>query len=235
MYPVMKLNREVLECRIRRRLNRFVVEVLIDNRISKAHITNTGRLYDVLVEDRIGYCFRINGKKLKYRLFAVRDNDGASLIDTRLQENSFIYFVENNYVSWLSNCSLYKHNVWLDSSIIDYLFKCNDREVYVEVKSAVLRIDHEYAGYPDCPTLRGRRQIEELIKLVNNGGSAMIVFIAGLPGVKGFKPYDRGDPVVAELIREAYRVGVLLKSLNIYYDPLNNSIVLRDPELPVIL
>ncbi|ADI32491.1 DNA/RNA nuclease SfsA [Staphylothermus hellenicus] len=222
-------------CRILRRINRFVVEVIINNRIEKAHINNTGRLEEFLVNGRIGYCLRIRGKKLKYRLFAIKDKNYAALIDTNLQEKSFIKLLSDNNVPWLKNCVLASRNIRLNSSIIDFLVKCDNQYIYTELKSAVLRYKQIYAAYPDCPTIRGRRQIRELIKHVEGGGRSLIVFIAALPHVKGFKPYKHGDPVIAELLREAEEKGVLIKAINIYYDPIKRSIVLANPDLPVLL
>lgn len=224
-----------IPCQILRRINRFVVEVNINNRIEKAHINNTGRLREFLVNGQVGYCRRIKGKKLKYRLFAVKNKEYASLIDTNLQEKSFIKLLNNNHIPWLKNCVLVARNVHLNNSLIDFLVKCNNQYVYTELKSAVLRYQQIYAAYPDCPTIRGRKQIRELIKHVEEGGKSLIVFMAALPHVKEFKPYKHGDQVIAELLREAREKGVLIKAINIYYDPINRSIVLANPDLPVIL
>jgi len=232
---LIKPSTNTYECIIMRRLNRFTVEVLINGERGYAHITNTGRLMEYMVEGKLGYCMPIEGSKLRHRLFAVSDHGGAALIDTVLQEKSFIYMVENNMVEWLRDCMVVKHNVRIGSSIIDYMIKCGMKEALVELKSAVLRVDDIYASYPDCPTQRARFQINSLIKHVQDGGLSYIVFIAGLPGVVGFKPYDEGDKVVAELIREAYRRGVVVKAINIYYEPELNYIVLKNPDLPVYL
>jgi hypothetical protein len=44
------------ECRILRRINRFVVEVQVRGRAYRAHITNTGRLEQFLISGKIAYC-----------------------------------------------------------------------------------------------------------------------------------------------------------------------------------
>lgn len=228
------INDKVETCIVLERVNRFVVRVLMNNKITNAHITNTGRLYQFLERGRRGYCVRINGLKLKYRLFAISDHDHAALIDIRLQEHVFEYLISTNNIEWLKNCIVKKRNPRLNKVIIDYLLLCdNSEEVYVELKSAVLRIDRSYATYPDCPTLRGRRQVRELIKLVEQGGKACIVFIAGLPSVKAFKPYIKGDPVLVELIKKAYEKGVVLKSIKMYYLPRENNIVVENTDLTV--
>ena len=152
-----------------------------------------------------------------------------------MQEKFFEYLVDNGYLSWLRGCEIVGRNPRLDTEVIDYLIKCSDAVYFVELKSAVLRVNNVYAGYPDCPTLRGRRQLKALMDHVENGGRAYVVFVAGLPAVKAFKPYDEGDPVVADYIRKAYLKGVVLKSLNIYYRPSYNDIFLENPDLPIDL
>ena len=42
--------KDVVECKIVKRLNRFVVEVVVNNKICKAYINNTGRLKDYIVK-----------------------------------------------------------------------------------------------------------------------------------------------------------------------------------------
>jgi len=227
-----KITRDVRKCVIVERVNRFTVRVLIDGE-TKAHITNTGRLKDLLVSGRAGYCHEIDGVKLKYRLFAVEERGLGALIDTLLQQKVFEYLLASSKIPWLQNCRVKAVNPRLRGEVIDYLISCSDTNYYVELKSAVLRIGSGYAGYPDCPTLRGRKQIRALIDHVVSGGKAILVFIAGLPHTKAFKPYDEGDPVAAQLIREAQRRGVIIKSIGMHYNPLTKEIVVYNTDLPV--
>jgi sugar fermentation stimulation protein A len=231
----ISLGVEPVECIIIKRLNRFTVKTILDQKEVLVHITNTGRLKEFLVHGRRGYCYRINGPKLKYRLFAIEDQGYGALIDTSMQEKIFEFMVKNNMIPWLKNCVLAKRNPRLDNEVIDYLIACDHEKAYVELKSAVLRVDEVYAGYPDCPTIRGRRQIKALIKHVENNGRAFIVFVAALPGVKGFKPYSEGDHMVAELLKEASIKGVVLKAVNLYYSPDTREVIVENTDLPIIL
>ncbi len=224
-------------CRIVERLNRFVVKVLFESRdeVSYAYINNTGRLHDYIVRGKIGYCIRKHSGRIPYRLFAVADEECAALIDTLFQMKAFEYSVGEGYIPWLRDCRIVKRNPRLNKSVLDYLMLCRNNRVYVEVKSAVLRGDNVYAMYPDCPSLRGRRHIRDLIKLVEEGEIAKIVFIAGLPRVKAFKPYSEGDPIIHSLLREAIAKGVIVKALSLFYNPFSNYIVLDNPDLPVYI
>lgn len=219
-----------IERKVARRLNRFVVELETGE---KAHINNTGRLSDLLAPGRTCYCLPKTGGSTRLRLVAVEDERGAALVDTRLQMVAFERALEMGKLPW-APCRVVGRNPRLGSSTFDYLLECRGELVYAELKSAALR-DGCYAAYPDCPSLRGRRHIEELAKLAQRGGRALIVFVAALPGVCAFKPYERGDPRIPVLLREAASKGVIVKSFSLHYEPSASVVVLDSAEIPVIL
>ncbi len=222
-------------CSILERKNRFVVEVKVGERKERAYINNTGRLKDILTINRTGYCIESNGTKTKYRLIAVKDYDLAALIDTRIQEEAFRILVEKKMLSWLNNCSIIKRAPRLGKSVLDYLAECNGSKVYIELKSAVLRGDNHYAMYPDCPSPRGRRHIKELINYVRMGGYGLIIFIAALPYVKYFTPNKKADPIIAFLLKNAKKTGVMIRAINIIYNPFKQRLYLANEYLQVIL
>lgn len=224
-----------IECTIKRRLNRFVVEILVDDMPALACINNTGRLQGYLRPDNAGLCVK-NRRPLKtaYRLFAIREKHLAALIDTQLQMKAFEKAVIMRLIPWLADYAILKRNVRLGSSIIDYLLINQESKIYLEVKSAVLREGH-YAMYPDCPTERGRRHIGELIEYKANGGTAAILFIAALPDIKAFKPSRTADPELADLLLAAQKAGVWLRAIGLFYRPEDSQIYLYHPDLPVEL
>lgn len=219
-------------CTVVRRANRFVVEVKVGGTVARAHVNNTGRLLEYLVEGRKGFCAPHRGKT-SYRLFAVEDRGGAALIDTALQMKSFERAVELGLLDW-ARCDIVARAPRVGSSRLDYLLSCGKAETYVELKSAVLR-EGDFAMYPDCPTLRGRRHIMELTRLASSGLKAMIVFVAALPGVKAFKPYAAGDPEVARLLREAVEKGVEVRAFSVHYSPEDYAVHLDKSELEVVV
>ena len=223
------------ECTIIERINRFVVKIILDSAVLKAYINNTGRLQDYIVKGRRGFCIP-HQKRLKTdcRLFAIREKKLAAVIDTQLQMQALEKIIPLNLLSWIKGCRILKRNAKLGSSLIDYLLECNGEKIYLEVKSAVLR-NGEYATYPDCPSLRGRRHISELTNHVKNGGRGVILFIAALPGVKSFKPNSLADPEVSRLLIEAKEAGVDIRAIGLYYNPEDFYVYLSKPDLPVEL
>ena len=223
------------QCRIVARLNRFVVEVQLGERHLRASTNNTGRLVDFIAPGRDAYC-RTHSRpsRTDFSLFAVEDSPAAALIDTQLQMRAFERAVSLGYIPWLAESAVMRRNAALGDSVIDYLFEAGGEEVFLEVKSAVLR-DGEYAMYPDCPTARGRRHIRGLTEYVQHGGKAFVVFIAALPRVSAFRPNRRADPGLCGLLVDASRAGVGVKALNIIYEPGDSTVHLVNPDLPVEL
>lgn len=226
---------DAVNCRVITRLNRFVVEVRMRDTSRRACINNTGRLHQFLVEGKKGFCLR-NEKlgRTDYRLFAIEDELPGAIIDTRLQMKAFEEAVAQGVMPWLKGYRIVKRNARLGESLIDYLLAGNGKEVYLEVKSAVLREGH-YAMYPDCPSSRGRRHVGQLAAYVRKGGEAIILFIAALPNIKAFKPNKAGDEVLCQLLRDAQQAGVVLRSVGMLYLPQDSSIRLFNADLPVSL
>jgi sugar fermentation stimulation protein A len=224
-----------LECTVIRRLNRFVVEVAVDDSPERAWINNTGRLEGFLVEGKTGFCTR-NAHRLKtaLRLFAIREGALGAVIDTQLQMKAFEKALAAGLIPWLDGCVLLKRNVKLGSSVIDYALTCSGKRGYLEVKSAVLR-EGRYALYPDCPSARGRRHVRELTGVKSLGEAATILFIAALPSVSAFKPNRAGDPDLSDLLTEASKAGVDVKAIALFYDPRDSLVYLYDADLPVEL
>ncbi|WP_148881940.1 DNA/RNA nuclease SfsA [Thermococcus aciditolerans] len=232
---LLRLN--VVPCIFRKRLNRFVALVEVDGEERRALVTNTGRLEEFMVPGRKAFCTPKTGGKTDFFLVAFEDFDErGAVIDTRTQAKAFERAVELGLIPWLENCRLKRKEITVGKSRLDYLFECPEGEVYAEMKSAVLRGGEkgDYAMYPDCPSVRGQKHIRELIELSRAGKRAMIFFIGAMPGVEKFRPYERGDPEIARLLKEAWKEGVEIHALSISLLP-DGRVVLERPSLEIEL
>ncbi|MBO7158784.1 MAG: DNA/RNA nuclease SfsA, partial [Methanobrevibacter sp.] len=80
-------------------------------------------------------------------------------------------------------------------------------ETYVEVKSVTL-IKDGLAQFPDAPTDRGRKHLEELISLKKEGIRAVVFFLIEHPNGNGFRPNWENDPKFSQALNKAYDEGV---------------------------
>ncbi len=222
----------ITECFINRRINRFMVDIVVNNERSKAYLCNTGKLLQLLKKGKKAYCLE---SKKNMRLLAIEDYGEGALVDTYYQMKSFEKAVRLNVIPWLRNCVISKRNPRLGKSVLDYLLICDSYSVYTELKSAVLRLNDNIASYPDTVSLRGRRHLKELIKYAALGGKALIVFVAALPHVSYFKPNDKIDPQILSLIKQALKKGVIVKAFSEYFEPQSKCIVLDNYDLQLII
>ncbi len=228
----------VERCTISRRVNRFVVEVIIDGEHRRALNTNTGRLEDLIVAGRGAICKPKRSGMTDRILIAIEaPGRGLAIVDTRTQALAFEAAIGKGLIGWLRGCSIAKRGPRLGDSVLDYLLDCGGSDALLELKSAVLLHEGDKAGYPDCPTPRGRRQIERLMRYARDGGRGIVAFVAALPGAKAFKPYGRGDPEMARLLKEARCAGVEVRALGIEGKLVNGElrILLFNDDLPVLV
>ncbi len=236
MHLIEKLD-DLVEGRIIKRINRFMVEVEINDRITLAHNTNTGRLRDFIVENRRALLIKksSDNSKTLYRLVGVEDIIAGdfAVIDTITQNKIFERLVNLGFLNWLNGCRIVSRNPVYENARFDYKIACLDKEYLVETKSAVLRGENNEAMYPDCPTERGRRHIEKLIRLSETKEyEPMLVFIAAMKNPSCFKPYKQGDPMVEKLIIEAIKKNIPVKALSMYMSEFG-EIFLERFDLPI--
>ena len=223
---------DVEECLILERLNRFTLRVKIGGQECLAFLQNTGRLMEYVVHGRRGFCIPIKKpKKLSRRLFAISEGGLAAIVDTYLQSRAFEEAISRDLIPWLRGCWISRKDVPLAGTKIDYLMTCELKDVLVELKSAALRLG-SHASYPDCPSERAARQVRKLLEVVKRGTRAILVFIAAIPHIKGFKLNCEADPALCELIVKAHAAGIEIRSIQLVYDPSSSSIMLLNPDLP---
>jgi sugar fermentation stimulation protein A len=190
------------------RLNRFVVKVKIKNRLTLAHLNNTGRLEDFLKKEEVGLFLPINADyadstqtaptKLKFRLSMIKESKNIySVIDTQLQMKCFEIALKKGYISWLRGAKILKRNFMINHSLIDYLIQHKNKKYLLEIKSAVMKYKN-FAMYPDCSSIRGQKHIKELIDIQTLQTKCRLGRNKNLPRYKpdispGFRPDKSGN------------------------------------------
>jgi sugar fermentation stimulation protein A len=81
------------------------------------------------------------------------------------------------------------------------------RKALLEVKSATLVVG-ERAFFPDAPTSRGLRHLQELTADCRKGRQAFVVFIVQRDDARSLSPHAANDPAFAAALADAVRAGV---------------------------
>lgn len=94
----------------------------------------------------------------------------------------------------------------------------------MEVKGCTLA-EEKIALFPDAPTMRGNRHLNELIKAKRSGDEAVLLILVLVPKVKCFAPNKKIDPLFTDSFNKSLHIGVNIFPLlfsfengNIYYE-----------------
>ncbi|MHA2006954.1 MAG: DNA/RNA nuclease SfsA [Promethearchaeota archaeon] len=186
------------------RPNRFVGHLEYGGKVEIAHIHDPGRLKELLIKG-VEVLFTLSQGKLKYYIKAVKANHEWVLIDSAL--HSKIALKVFKYLPEFSRVKEIKKEVRFGKSRLDFTLD----GVPLEVKGCSLVID-DLALFPDAPTKRGTRHVEEII---NHKGIIMILI---LRKAKEFAPNKETDPKFYGKLSEARRKGIKIIPVQISFD-----------------
>lgn len=204
------------------RPNRFIAKVLVDGIEETVHVKNTGRCKELLVENAVIYLSVSDNpaRKTKYDLVGVEKEtcNGMLLINMDSQ-------APNDMVAeWLPKSGLFSQNavikreVTFGKSRFDFYVEDNAEKAFIEVKGVTLE-NNGVASFPDAPTERGVKHINELCSCVEKGYSAYIIFVIQMCGIDLFKPNDKTHKAFGDALRKAEKYGVRI----LVYDSLVTS------------
>jgi sugar fermentation stimulation protein A len=200
---------EYIKAIFRKRPNRFIAEVEIDEKIVIAHVPNTGRCKELLVDGAIVYLLPSNNpkRKTKYSLYFVENNNALVSIYS-IQANKIVYeAILNGKIKELNSYSNIKQEKTIGNSRIDIYLTNDKNDCYVEVKGVTL-VKDGVAMFPDAPTERGRKHLNELIELSKIGHRAVVFFLIQHPNGNSFRPNWESDPEFAKTLAIAEYEGV---------------------------
>lgn len=191
------------------RPNRFIAEVEVDGSLEIAHVPNTGRCRELLIEDAVVWLKPSDNpnRKTRFSLHFV-ENKGVLVSLYSQQANSIVYdAITNGKIKELAGYNHHQREKTVDNSRIDIYLANEKEECYVEVKGVTLIVDGE-ARFPDAPTERGAKHLKELIKLKKDGNRCAVFFLIQHPIGKFFRPNWENDPVFSQTLNDAYDEGV---------------------------
>ena len=163
------------------RLNRFVARVEIHGKEHLIHVKNTGRCRELLIP-------------------------GARVLmeyhpDAKAQGRKTEY----------SLAAVYKGKLLINmdygQSRFDLAFTLGGKPAFMEVKGVTLEKEG-VAMFPDAPTERGVKHLEELAGAVKDGFEAFVLFVIQMKGVRVFRPNEEMHKAFADALRKAEDAGV---------------------------
>lgn len=228
----------IIEGKFISRPNRFIADVLVDNKEEKAHVKNTGRCRELLipgahvyVEDHYG---RMGKRKMRYSLISVRK--GNILINMDSQAPNHVVrealITGKIRLPGMSVLTKVRGEYQYGESRLDFYVEdtCDNRGL-VEVKGVTLETGG-VARFPDAPTERGIKHINELAGAMDKGYKVYIIFVIQMKGVHLFEPNDETHEAFGTALRHAVERGVNVLAYDCKVEP---NLLEVDSEIPVRL
>ena len=213
------------------RPNRFIAHVEVDGATQVVHVKNTGRCRELLVPGASVYLEQSANpaRKTKYDLIAVEKGDLLINMDAQAPNQVFREWAEQG--GFLPGLTQLRPETTWGSSRFDFYWEAGDRRGFVEVKGVTLE-DNGHARFPDAPTERGVKHLEELIRCQGEGYEAAVCFVLQMEGMKDFAPNDSTHPAFGQALRKAAQAGVQILARTCRVTP--ETLTIAEP-VPVCL
>ncbi|EJF75089.1 DNA/RNA nuclease SfsA [Bartonella alsatica] len=196
-----------------RRYKRFLADVKWDNQhMFTVSVPNTGSMLGLITPNtNIWLSYNNNSKrKYAYRLEIIEVNNTLVGINTALPNRLALEAIQNGLLPELSKYkTTLKEQRYGTQSRIDFLL-CDGivPDCYLEVKNVHFMRQKGLAEFPDTVTKRGTRHLEELIKVVQQGKRAAMLYIIQREDCSAFTICDDLDPIYRRTFDLALKSGV---------------------------
>ena len=156
----------IIKARFISRPNRFIAEVEIDGNIEIAHVKNTGRCKELLMEGTTVYVQKSDNpaRKTKYDLITVVKNGMLINMDSQAPNKVFGEWVSQG--NFAADVDLIKPECKYGNSRFDFYIEAGGRKIFAEIKGDTLE-EEGIVMFPDAPTERGVKHIKELCESIN--------------------------------------------------------------------
>ena len=111
-----------------------------------------------------------------------------------------------------------REQIFANSRFDFYIADKDGREGYVEVKGVTLEEDG-VVRFPDAPTERGRRHLEELITAKKQGYMVYAVFVVQMEKALWLEPNDSTHKAFGNTLRQAKKAGVYVLAYTCFVKP----------------
>ena len=215
----------------RDRPNRFIAHVETGGILETVHVKNTGRCRELLIPgaEVILETSDNPARKTKYDLICVNKSGRWINMDSQ---------VPNQVAAdWILNGRLFPEKISLKrektygNSRFDIYVESEYRKAFIEVKGVTLEEDG-IVRFPDAPTARGVKHLEELIRAHEDGYETYLFLVIQMKAVKYFEPNWKTHPEFGNTLKRAADAGVKILAYDCVVT--EDSIEICDP-VPVNL
>ena len=198
-----------------KRDNRFLITVSINKKNEKCHLHDPGRLKELLKPGVHVLLKYVTGKrKTKYNVIAVKKEDWI-FIHSGYHSTLTQEILKRKHIRELTTYTITHKEYTYRKSRIDFLLE-NTHKCLLEVKGCTLIQDRK-AIFPDAPTSRGKRHLQELIHANQEGYKTAVLFLV-MRDADSLSPNWETDPEFAFTLNKARQKNVKLLACTIKFE-----------------
>lgn len=207
------------------RPNRFIAHVTIDGKEEICHVKNTGRCKELLPAGAKVWCQDCLSptRKTRYDLIAVEKGNRLINMDSQAPNASAKEWLLSGGLGHIENLIPESRH---GNSRFDFSFVKDGKPCFLEVKGVTLETDGVCA-FPDAPTQRGTKHLQELTELAKAGCGAYVLFVIQMSDVLYLHPNDATDPAFGAALRQAAKAGVHVLAMDCSVS--QDTMVIRKP------
>ncbi len=204
--------------KFRARDNRFLGRFSLDGKTVYVHIHDPGRLEELLKNGNEVLLKKYNkkGRRTKWEVIAAKFRNNWIFTNSKFHSAIARKIIEDPKISPLGKVDKIYPEIKVGESRLDFLILRKNEKIWVEVKGCTL-MEENIALFPDAPTVRGKRHVEELIKLREKGDRAALIFLV-FHNAKCFSPNEERDENFAKKFYRAIKEGVEIYPIHLSYD-----------------
>ncbi len=206
----MEFEQPLIGGKLIKRYKRFLTDVALDNGDEVvAHCTNSGSMKTCLEEGADVRLSPVNDpkRKTKFTWEMIRINGKWIGINTNHPNRLVFEAVRDGEVPKLRGYTDVKREVKFGDSRFDVRAQNETETCFIEVKNVTMK-DGDYALFPDAKTERGRKHLETLIKVKQDGMRAVMFYVIQRQDIRKFGAAREIDPAYAETLSKAVKAGV---------------------------
>ncbi len=212
----MKFPAPLVRGTLLRRYKRFLADVeLDDGKTITAHCANPGSMLSVNAPGSEVWLSESAdpARKLRYSWELIRVGNALVGINTQHPNRLVEEAIRRKKIPELAGYESMRREVRYGvNSRIDLLLEDPKRpSCHVEVKNVTMKRDlspRAPAEFPDSPTARGKKHLDELARVAAKGGRAVMFFLVQRPDARAFAAAADIDPAYAEGLARATAEGV---------------------------
>ena len=218
------------------RPNRFIAYTELNGRKETVHVKNTGRCAELLVPGASVYIQRSANpdRKTKWDLISVEKGERMINMDSQIPNRLVEEWIRGGHL--FRDVTLVRPETTYGNSRFDLYVEAEGKRIFIEVKGVTLE-ENGVCRFPDAPSERAVKHLEELILAKQEGYETYVFFVIQMKDVRYFTPNTDTHPAFAEALRRAAAAGVHILAYDCTVSPDSIEIdspvdiVLGSPEL----